>query len=501
MRLKAACMLLLIVFIAALCGIFARPSGLLSSFWPANAILAGLAFRNRDMAGATAWLSAFFGFVIADLVTGSTWFQAIVLTLGNVAGSWVAYALLSRLSAQHGQLLSGRSVLHLILVSVAASLCAGAIGALAMQHIFGKPFLDGFYFWFMGELLHYAIILPVMLTSPPPQRWLQLWREYLEATDLRRRARHATPFLALILSSGAGILIGGPGAVMFSVPALLWCAMTYNLFGSTLVTLMFSCWTIIAISLHYLDLSVPWPLAIPDLQSIRIGVLFLTLTPLTVAIITATRKQLLRQVQHLASHDQLSGLLNRRAFDDEAAKRLASLMRQKRLVAVLMLDIDHFKRINDTWGHSAGDQVLVTFAQVASGCLDQKGIIGRIGGEEFSVLMPVNSATEALRIAEEIRQRFAQAPVDGGQATTICATVSIGVVVARGAEHLKHLLIRADQALYQAKNCGRNCVQLVNLIDTDEPDGFCGIGQDLGMPLPLAPNEPRVVEAHVRSSC
>ncbi|WP_306456545.1 diguanylate cyclase [Pseudomonas sp. LJDD11] len=460
MRIKASCLIMLIIFIAALFGIMARPLGTLSSLWPANAILAGLMVRNPQMARPQGWLGALVGFVAADVLTGSTLPTALLLTCANLVGAAIGCFYLSRLAKPHLSLQTTESVLHLILVSLAASVSAGLAGAAAMQYLFGQPFASGFYFWSLGEIVHYAIILPMVLAAPTPQQTRQWWRNFRQTASLPGLYRQSIPLLALVLSSAAALWIGGPGAVMFSVPALLWCALSYNLFGATVVTLIFSSWTTIAISQHYLDLSVTWPLAVADLQSIRIGILLLTLTPLTVAIISAARQQLLQQVQHLASHDQLSGLLNRRAFHDQATQCLQAQQRQSPLLAVLMLDIDRFKSINDTWGHSAGDQVLVNFTQVASECLGERGLFGRVGGEEFSILVPVSSADEAGQIAENIRQRFAHTPLDLGAGRLIEATVSIGVVTTQDAEPLKQLLLRADQALYQAKHQGRNRVQL-----------------------------------------
>lgn len=462
MRIKASCLIMLIIFVAALFGIMARPLGTLSSLWPANAILAGLMVRNPQMATPQGWLGALVGFLAADLLTGSTLPTAFLLTCANLAGAGVGCFYLSRLAKPHLHLQTTESVLHLILVSLAASVSAGLVGAAAMLYLFGQPFVSGFYFWCLGEIVHYAIILPMVLAAPTPQQTRQWWQSFRQTASLHGLYRQSIPFLALILSSAAALWIGGPGAVMFSVPALLWCALSYNLFGATVVTLIFSSWTTIAISQNYLDLSVAWPLAVADLQSIRIGVLLLTLTPLTVAIISAARQQLLQQVQHLASHDQLSGLLNRRAFHDQATECLQASHRESPMLAVLMLDIDRFKSINDTWGHSAGDQVLVNFTQVASECLGERGLFGRVGGEEFSILLPVSSAEEAGKMAEDIRQRFAHAPLDLGAGRLIQATVSIGVVTTQDAEPLKQLLLRADQALYQAKRQGRNQVQLAH---------------------------------------
>ncbi|MDH4764118.1 diguanylate cyclase [Pseudomonas sp. CBMAI 2609] len=454
---------MLIIFLAALLGIVTRPLGLLSPFWPANALLAGLMVRNRRMATEQGWLGAFIALMAADLLTGTSLIRALVLTIANLLGAGVAYACLSRLPAKHVHLQRARSVMHLVLISVAASFCSSISGALALHQLFGMDFCDEFDVWLIGDLVNYVAILPVVLASSAPAQWPNRWPTHYQLARLPQGLAQAAPFMALVLSEGVAIWIGGPGAVMFSVPALLWCALTYSLFSVTLVTLIFSSSTMIAISAHHLDLSVPWPMGKVDLQSIRLGVLLMTLTPLTVAIVSITRQQLLIQVQYLAAHDQLSGLLNRRAFDQQTSEALPVLSRHNRLVAVLMLDIDHFKRINDTWGHAAGDQVLIAFARIAQECIPQNGVLGRMGGEEFAALFPVDTVEEARHIAETLRQRFEDTTVDYALQTRIKATVSVGVVTARGAEQAQPLMVQADRALYLAKGSGRNRVELQNM--------------------------------------
>lgn len=253
---------------------------------------------------------------------------------------------------------------------------------------------------------------------------------------------------------------------MFPIPALLWCALSYKLFTTTLVTLCFSAWTLVAISKGFLDLSIGEPTSIHDLQSIRVGVLLLALTPLTLAVINAARNELLRSLQYIASHDQLSGLLNRRAFNELSGDLLRRLEKRQDSVGVLMLDIDHFKKINDTWGHAGGDQVLVTFAKIVKGCLRDGDVLGRIGGEEFALVIAANSLDDVRIIAERIRRRFAEEVIAVGAADSVRATVSIGGVFALKAISLEQLLLQADTALYRAKRLGRDRIEVEVLGDS-----------------------------------
>ena len=159
--------------------------------------------------------------------------------------------------------------------------------------------------------------------------------------------------------------------------------------------------------------------------------------------------------RNAASVDHLTGLLNRRAFLDAARTLSASRGERGEPVTMFMLDLDHFKSINDRFGHAIGDEVLRTFAAVARTSMRENDIIGRFGGEEFAVIVP-ESIEFAARIAERLRAGFAEAGVViGGR--EIGATVSIGAAPSYDAD-IGALLARADAALYRAKHDGRNRV-------------------------------------------
>lgn len=165
-------------------------------------------------------------------------------------------------------------------------------------------------------------------------------------------------------------------------------------------------------------------------------------------------------IQDLAEQsvtDALSGVLNRRGFFEQAGPALdqASAVLP---VAILICDIDRFKRINDTFGHSAGDRVIQGFAKVLREGLGEFGIVGRLGGEEFALVLPKTNSRAALLFAEGIRTAFSHAHHEG-IALSRQPTVSIGFAESRGGETLDAVLERADAALYRAKRNGRNRVE------------------------------------------
>lgn len=172
------------------------------------------------------------------------------------------------------------------------------------------------------------------------------------------------------------------------------------------------------------------------------------------------RNRMEHKLRQLASTDPLTGALNRRHFWHTAGMELHRHQRYFRELAMLVMDIDHFKRINDTFGHPAGDKVLRELVKSCVKNLRESDIFGRIGGEKFAVLLVETQAEAAVEVADRLRQRLSaiQTIVDGG--ITINCTVSIGIAHARREdESLDDLIKRADAALYEAKNKGRNRVE------------------------------------------
>ena len=169
--------------------------------------------------------------------------------------------------------------------------------------------------------------------------------------------------------------------------------------------------------------------------------------------------------RNAASTDPLTGLLNRRAFLEGAASLCTRQANRGRPVTLMMLDLDHFKSINDRFGHATGDEVLRTFSDVARSSLRGSDIVGRLGGEEFAVIVAEPMELSA-RIAERLRAGFAAAAVTVDQ-QAVGATVSIGAAAScKPVTDIAALMARADAALYCAKHSGRNRVHAAAEDDT-----------------------------------
>lgn len=164
-----------------------------------------------------------------------------------------------------------------------------------------------------------------------------------------------------------------------------------------------------------------------------------------------------RQIHDIAIHDKLTGLFNRHYIVDQLELLHSSYMRYGNACSIVMVDIDHFKLINDRFGHIVGDEVLVVFSRLMETMVRQGDLIGRYGGEEFLLVLPMTDLTAALLLAQRIRTKLAAEPLFD-QPEILVITASFGVAQIEKGESIDSWLLRADQALYSAKEHGRNCV-------------------------------------------
>jgi diguanylate cyclase (GGDEF)-like protein len=165
------------------------------------------------------------------------------------------------------------------------------------------------------------------------------------------------------------------------------------------------------------------------------------------------------QMQRLATIDALTDTLNRRAFFERAESARQLALRLRKPIALLMLDLDHFKQLTDNHGHACGDQALRLFAATARGVLRDQDLLGRLGGEEFALALPGTTLEGASHAAERLRVAVAETILPNC-ASTYRMSVSIGLVMIEPNEELTAALARADHALYAAKTGGRNRVEI-----------------------------------------
>ncbi len=166
------------------------------------------------------------------------------------------------------------------------------------------------------------------------------------------------------------------------------------------------------------------------------------------------------ELRHLAEVDPLTNVFNRRAFLTLLDKAISSAERTQTLVPVLVMDLDHFKKVNDTWGHRAGDDALRHFVLLANRCLRNEDVLGRLGGEEFAIFLPNAGGGGAIAVAERLRALVEAQPLVTDQ-RPIHLTVSVGATLCADGDTADAALQRADEAMYLAKKRGRNRVEML----------------------------------------
>jgi len=172
-----------------------------------------------------------------------------------------------------------------------------------------------------------------------------------------------------------------------------------------------------------------------------------------------------REMARRADTDALTGVLNRMGFNEAMSRELSRARRYQQALSVAILDIDHFKKVNDEFGHPVGDQVLVRTANLLSSCVRESDTVARWGGEEFAVIAPATTEQGAASLAEKLRSIMAATHLGPKEAVT----ASFGVAELGPDDTVDTLLQRADAALYRAKQTGRNRVCRAGTVDS--PDG------------------------------
>jgi diguanylate cyclase (GGDEF)-like protein len=199
---------------------------------------------------------------------------------------------------------------------------------------------------------------------------------------------------------------------------------------------------------------------------LRVGVTF----TLTLGYLWMVGRRLQTRLTHLAEQDPLTGIANRRILWEKGERMVARARQRGGNLAVLMVDIDHFKAINDRWGHGVGDLVITRVAETIAGVIRATDVLGRVGGEEFAVALPDADAVTVAAVAERVRKAVADLIVDP-QVPVRC-TVSVGrATLTSGTDwsgtDWAALVHAADQALYRAKKGGRNRVEAYSEDEVD----------------------------------
>ncbi|MDZ4334608.1 MAG: GGDEF domain-containing protein [Pseudomonas sp.] len=263
-------------------------------------------------------------------------------------------------------------------------------------------------------------------------------------------------YLATIFSAGATLI-----AINLGVNGLFWIypLILFNFFMVSPAKALLATILVLITLVGYGQLK-PGSVFESDYQ--MVSFLVTSMMASTLSFVFAYRTSSQRdQLQQLAIHDPLTGARNRRAMNEELKIAASIYRRHGNSYGVLVMDLDHFKRINDSHGHQAGDQVLVDFVELIKSSSRKEDRLFRFGGEEFLLLLPNTERAGLMAAAQHLQQQVAQHLRGPGGAVTM----SVGGAILRRDEHWENMLQRADERLYRAKNAGRDCIVIDDGVD------------------------------------
>lgn len=444
--------LVILLFFITLCmamlGLYCRTNAALSLFWPCNAMLLGLLVRFPQLSSALTFPAIYVGLVTADIAFGTHVAASMGMDAANLSFIVTGLGVLLTGSTTSRRLQALNRVFPASVVG--AAVCA-VIGSVASQHYFHDDLVQGWISWFCEQVSTSILLLPVMITLPRSDEINELLRECRQVSPL--------PLISLGVSIAAGISVGGGGSLIFPLPALMWCAVSYPLFITCLLTLITGITEIILVASNVLTIQGRDDFFLIDsLASARLGVAAMTVSPLIVALSATANKKLVARITRRADYDLLTGALTRSGL----AARLDALMARRDHNfngAAFVVDIDRFKNINDTFGHAAGDYVLAQTVERIRQTLQQTAIISRMGGEEFLILIEDLSLPRAFLLANRLRQSIEQHTIILND-DDLSVTISIGISSLErvDAKTLDEAIKSADKQLYLAKSSGRNRV-------------------------------------------
>lgn len=276
------------VFSACMLGILTRPAGFLAMIWPANAVMLGLLVRLPDTRRLSVWLAAAAAYVAADLVTGSGLAKAVLLNAVNLCGVGAGCLISFYLPDNALRMRETVSALYIVLVSAVAAAAAGLAGAATDAYGLRLGAVNAGMLWFASELVNYIALLPVILSAPNPSSLIP----DLKSLRLAACMRGAVPALTLGASCALSMLVKGPGAIAFAMPALLWCGVAYPVFAVSVLTFAFSCWSLIVLA----AVDLPHFTGVYDaneMVSMRLVAFMVALAPVTLSIVVRNRDELI----------------------------------------------------------------------------------------------------------------------------------------------------------------------------------------------------------------
>ncbi|WP_263069298.1 GGDEF domain-containing protein [Enterobacter huaxiensis] len=418
----------------------------LSLFWPLNGVMAGVFARYAYLNRVRYYAVSYVAMLLYDAVTTRWGVASLAINASNILFIGTVALLVLRDKRMTRATPDPINALRLFNYCLFAAVLCALLGAAASVGIDSQTFWPLFADWFSEQFSTGVLIVPCMLTIKVPTRWV------------RFRPEQLLPILALVVSVMASVVIGGAGSLVFPLPALIWCAVRYSLPATCLLTFVTGAVEIVLVANSIINIAVAAPLSTPMMFSARLGIATMAICPVMVSASVAAINSLIQQVSLRADYDFLTHVYSRSGLY-EALKKEETHQRS-RFLTVMLLDIDYFKSINDNYGHECGDRVLSAFAQKVQEVVGEEGLVARMGGEEFAVVVNSGDAQSGLEMAERIRLSISSHPFAWRQ-QQLFLTVSIGLGSGKSearelTEVFNRLMAEADDYLYRSKKAGRN---------------------------------------------
>lgn len=426
----------------------------LSLFWPLNGVMAGIFARYAFLNKPLYYFVCYLAMIVYDSVTTTWGLASLAVNFSNMIFIVLVARLLIRDQVRSKGTPRAINALNLFNYCLIGALFSALFGAVASIDIDDRNFLPLFADWFSEQFATGVLILPCMLTMKKP-----VFRERISADKIY-------PLIGVAVSLGASVMVGGAGSLAFPLPALIWCAVRFTLPASCLVTFLTGVIEIVLVANSIIEINSHATLITSQMFSARLGIATIAICPLIVSISVAAINKLMAQVSRRADYDYLTGVHSRSGLH-EALKIMDENGNVPRQMSMMLLDIDYFKGINDNYGHECGDLVLAAFAAKVGQVVGDRGLVARMGGEEFAVFCPGADAEEGYIIAEQIRNAVAQHAFEWKK-NRLWLTVSIGLGSKTRSwdsftEAFGELMPHADRYLYISKNQGRNRTSAENV--------------------------------------
>lgn len=446
-----------IILFCCFLGIATRQFSFLASFWPANSVLLGLLIRFPQTRHPISFIGAIVGYLLADTLQDTPFLLNVCMTSANLLYVMTTLLLYIKFNAFIRSMHHGYFYLFLFTFCCVGALSSSLFAAFTLPYFNTKFALGSFWidfgYWFTAEIQNALLLLPMILSAPA----LVLFKQQLRGLKTQT-IQEVLPLLSVIFSIIVSYYDAGPGSLLYPIAPLIWCALRYSHFSVAIITSMSCAFIIHHVSQNYLVLYHDQYLN--NTISIRLGLIMMTIAPLTVSNINMVRSKLIQELQHTIAHDELTSSLTRRQFlqSVQLLQQQANTIHQT--TAFLMLDLDHFKQVNDSYGHQMGDRALQTCVQIIHTILRSQDLLGRLGGEEFAIFMTDTTEDTAYQYAEKIREKISQSPIQLDNQKHFFIQVSIGICICtpENQQTIEQLFKQADDALYQAKRLGRNQV-------------------------------------------